>query len=737
MPAAFDPASTFDTASAFDRALAQHRQGRLDAAAAGYETVLGADPDHVPALCCLCLCRVQAGRLDEALRLGRRAVGLAAHAFEAWYGLGTAQMAQGTRHRDALLSLRNMLVLHPTFAEGYNNLGVTLGRLGRPAEAPAPLRRAVVLRPEYGEAWFNLGNALQAADRSAEATDCYRRALALDPTSAAGHANLGTVLALLGRTGQAIVAMQRARTLEPRSAPIHTGLGDMLDAANRPQEALLCYETARAIDPGSAAAHYGLGNVLAALRRHLEAIGCYRRALALRPDFAQAHNNLGNSLQGSGAPAEAIVHYRDAIALQPQEAKSYNNLGSALQAAERAEAAADCYRKATTLAPDYAEAHYNIGTALTDAGALDEAYRAFAKAVELAPRRGCFHRMLAETGRIVPGSPAWQRLEDLSRDIAALPEPDQMELHFALGKVYGDAAQPERAFRHLLAGNRLKRRGIAYDEVNTLGLFERIRTVFTASLLSCGPEIGVASPVPVFIVGMPRSGTTLIEQILASHPGIFGAGELRTMRRLAAALAPIGGVAFPEAVLLLPKARLHRLGADYLDALRRRAPSAARIVDKMPANFQLIGLIRLALPDARIVHVSRDPVDTCLSCFSKLFSGRQPFAYDLGELGRYYRAYAELMAHWRRVLPPGVMLEVRYEDVVADVEGQARRLLAHCGLAWNERCLSFHRTRRVVRTASATQVRQPLYGSSVGRWQVYGDLARPLLEALENTGGRA
>ncbi len=391
-----------------------------------------------------------------------------------------------------------------------------------------------------------------------------------------------------------------------------------------------------------------------------------------------------------------------------------------------------CYGKATRLAPAYAEAHYNIGTALSDAGDFDGASRSFATAIDLAPRRGCFHRMLAESRRIVPGSREFRRLERLALEIAALPVADQMELHFALGKVYGDAAQHARSFRHLLAGNRLKRQSIAYDETRTLASFAPLRTVFTAERLARRPAAGDPSRLPVFIVGMPRSGTTLVEQILASHPQVHGAGELPDLRRLADGLAAVGGAAFPEGLGGLTAEAIRALGAAYVEGVKKRAPAAERIIDKMPDNFKLIGLIHLILPNAKIIHVNRDPIDTCLSCFSKLFAGRQPFAYDLAELGRYYRAYADLMGHWSDALPAGVMLDVRYEDVVADIEGRTRLILAHCGLAWDPRCLAFHRTRRVVRTASAREVRQPLYGSSVGRWHVYGDLARPLVEALEN-----
>jgi hypothetical protein len=237
--------------------------------------------------------------------------------------------------------------------------------------------------------------------------------------------------------------------------------------------------------------------------------------------------------------------------------------------------------------------------------------------------------------------------------------------------------------------------------------------------------------VPLFILGMPRSGTTLVEQILASHSEVFGAGELRTFERSVGGLdGPDGAPAsFPEGVASLSAEQFRRLGAIYVEGVAPMA-SAQRITDKMPLNFLFIGLIHLALPNARIIHTRRDPVDTCLSCFSTLFTGEHRVAYELGELGRYYRAYERLMAHWRGVLPMGVMLEVTYEDLVADFDREARRIVAHCGLEWEDACFDFHLTRRPVRTASAAQVRQPIYKSSVGRWRPYKHLLRPLLEAL-------
>lgn len=284
-------------------------------------------------------------------------------------------------------------------------------------------------------------------------------------------------------------------------------------------------------------------------------------------------------------------------------------------------------------------------------------------------------------------------------------------------------------------GNTLKRRRIAYDEAADLTLFDRVSAVFSPELMRSRASLGNPSERPIFIVGMMRSGSTLVEQILASHPDVFAAGErpdfneaYRAVRRTLELRA-----SYPDTVPLLSDAEIRRVGDEYLSRIERAGGGAAlRITDKMPGNFSAIGLIRLALPNARIIHTVRDPIDTCLSCFSTLFSDNQPFTYDLGELGRYYRAYAQLMGHWRRILPGGSFLDVQYEELVADFENQVRRILDYCGLAWSDACLSFHATDRPVRTASQVQVRRPIYRSSVGRWRPDEATLRPLLDGLGN-----
>jgi tetratricopeptide (TPR) repeat protein len=390
------------------------------------------------------------------------------------------------------------------------------------------------------------------------------------------------------------------------------------------------------------------------------------------------------------------------------------------------------YEKALAIMPQIAEAYHDLGIALQVVGRIEEASDAFQKAIERAPRNARFYRSLTGCKQISVDDPCLSAMEVLAEEMPTLSEEERIDLHFALGTAFAELGEPERSFPHLLEGNALKRRQIVYDEAAVLTSFERIQAAYTVEIMRDNEGLGDPATEPVFVLGMPRSGSTLVEQILASHPKVFGAGELSDFEDAAADLGVAGG--FPmsslEAVASLTGDRLPQLGASYVERVRAFAPAADRIVDKMPANFRLAGLIHLALPNARIIHTMRDPIDTCLSCFSKLFAGDQPYCYDLGELGRYYRAYEALMVHWRRVLPEGVMLEVQYEAVVADTEREARRIIAHCGLKWDDACLSFYKTRRVIRTASAAQARRPIYNTSVGRWHPYGSMIGPLLEAL-------
>jgi tetratricopeptide (TPR) repeat protein len=687
-----------EIARAFQTAATLQRQGDLPKASELYDLILRIKPSHFGSLSGLGTVRLQQGKLDEAVALYSKALGV-----------------------------------DPTHAGTHNNIGVALEALGQLGEAASHYEQALAIRPGLPETRANLGNVLRALDRPEEPVGRHQKALAVGLGDVGARNDLAGVLPTFGRAEEAIAHYERILAVRPDSADAHFKLGNVLLALGRHQEAMARYEQALAIRADHAEAHNNLGHALLALGRASEAISRYTRAIAIRPGFAEAHNNIGCALQQLERFKEAIAYHERALVIKPDYAEAHTHLGGALHRLDLAEDASAHCRKSIALNPNYADAHYGLGIALEALGRSDEARGALERAVQLAPRRAQYHLALALSGRFRAGDARLAAIEELMRDPAPLSDEDQICLRFALGKAFADLEQHEPSFRHFLEGNALKRRQTAYDEAATLRFFERIQTIFTRELMQEKHGGGDPSRTPVFVVGMPRSGTTLIEQILASHSKVFGAGELEEFGKAVFGLGQAIGasVTFPEIVPILSAEHLRQLGASYLDLVSAGAGPAARIVDKLPLNFAFVGLIHLALPNARIICARRDRIDTCLSCFSTLFGGNQPHTYDLGELGRYHRAYEAVIQHWRTVLPEGVLLEVQYEDVVEDLEGEARRMVHHCGLEWEEACLAFHETPRSVRTASVAQVRQPIYRSSVGRWRPYKHLLQPLFQALD------
>lgn len=462
-----------------------------------------------------------------------------------------------------------------------------------------------------------------------------------------------------------------------------------------------------------------------------------------------------NQFAERGAVAEALDLYHRAIEVGTDDALLYNTVGRAFEQFARLDDAIRCHRRAIEINPSLHEAYNDLGNALHASGQAAQAHAAYEAALRLAPRNGSYYRNYVQAKRMRPGDPLLAVMEQLVQDTDRTPPEDRTHLHFALGLALTEAGERERGFAHLLEANTQHRRHVDYDEAATLVRLASIRNVFTRDALSRRSGEGDPSKTPIFIIGMPRSGSTLVEQILASHPQVVGGGERvdfsRTLKEAVEAIraASAGNAVATEEdtgspqseIDMLTPERLRGIGAAYLTRLSHAAAgrtSWQRITDKMLFNFELAGLIHLALPNARFIHTRRSPVETCLSCYTRLFED-VPFSYDLGELGRYYRAYHETMAHWREVLPAGVLLDVQYEDVVDDVEREARRVVAHCGLEWDDACLAFHKTKQPVSTASATQVRQPIYRSSLVYERPDAASIAPLIDALgpELAGSRA
>jgi tetratricopeptide (TPR) repeat protein len=716
-------------------ALTFHRQGRLRDAEQLYRAVLHANGAHAAALHHLGVVCSQTRRFEEAVRLIGQSVEIDPQSSQPHNDLGIALAGQG-RPEQALAAYEKALLLDPGNVGAHNNLGNALLALGRPDEAVARFEQAIAVKADAPEVHNNFANALAALRRHSEAIEHYRQALALKPRFAQASNNLGLTLAALGRDEEAVARFEEAAAAEPSYAEAYANLARALSRLRRHDAAIECFQTALVIRPNDAELHNSLANTLTALNRHTEAAVQYQKAISLRPDFAEAHNNVGNALAALNRHEEAVEHFRKALALAPHLIEANTNLGASLEALDRAAEAVPCYEKVIGADPDNSRAHHRLGLALRTIGRLEEGERELEKAVALVPTKPEFLRSLAESKHFAADDPHLAAMERLARDMDALSQDDRIELHFALAKAYADLGRSEPAFQHLLLGNSLKRRQLNYDEAGTLALFRRVEAIFTPELMRRFAGGGEASAAPIFIVGMARSGSTLVEQVLASHPDVFALGEVTEFAKAVALFSASERRPFPEGLVSATSDSLRELGARYLRRIVGFAPAAQRITDKALANFLFAGLINLALPNARLIHTRRDPIDTCFSAFSKLFTAAQAHTFDLAELGRYYRGYDALMAHWRRVLPDGVMLEVQYEDLVADFEPQARRIVAHCGLQWDDRCRAFHETRRAVRTASAAQVRQPIYRSAVGRWQPYAAMLTPLIEALEGDDAR-
>ncbi len=754
-------------------AIQHHQAGRLQAAEQVYRQILAVEPNQPDALHLLGVLAHQAGRHEVAVEYMERAIRLQGNAAFYHNNLGEAYRALH-RISAAGASFRRALELKPDYFEAHNNLGVALTEQGSLDEAVACCRRALALKPDYAEAYNNLGNALKDQGNLDEAVACYRRALELKPDFAVAHYNLGTALRDQGKLEEAAAGFRRALELKPDYAEACNNLGNTLKDQGNLDEAVACYRRALALRPDNAEAHFNLGIVCTAqgnldeaaacYRRTLalrpdfaearynlgnllkdqgkldEAVACYRRTLELKPDYAEAHSNLGVAFKEQGKLEEAVASYRRALELKPDFAEVYSNLGHALKDQRKLDEAVACCRRALELKPDFAEAHGNLGIALEEIGDLQGAEACFRAALRCNPRSAFVHLKLAELLRgKLPQEDflAQQRLLQQGPDCGEqrdLPDRERLSLHFGLAQVLDGRGEYAQAAEHLARGNALqlsewRNRGQEYDPQEYELRINQMISVCTPEFFARVSDFGLESEVPVFVVGLPRSGTTLIEQILASHSQVFGAGEIKLATDTMVALGGQGADPI-EGLRRLDRETARRLASQHLERLRAYSPAALRIVDKMPDNYLFLGLMAVLFPRARLIHCRRDLRDVAVSCWITNFREIR-WTNDQQHIASRFYHYRRIMEHWRAVLPLP-LLEVDYEETVADLEGTARRLVAWCGLEWEPRCLEFHQAKRAVSTASVVQVRQPVFRTSVGRWKHYQPALGPLFARLES-----
>ncbi len=501
--------------------------------------------------------------------------------------------------------------------------------------------------------------------------------------------------------------------------------------AGRAAEAEQLYLDALQRQPDSMAAHRALAGLLRDQGRLKAAERQLRRALRLKPTEAQAHNDLGDLYRAQEKFDQAAACYRRVIELAPDFAPAYVNLAVVLQYLDLPAEVPGLFWQALELDPDIAEARLGVGSALLQAGRIEEAVAEHRRAIALDPDLSVAYMTLAAIPGVSLSDRELAHLEGLLSG-GELAEEDRSNLLFALAKAYESRGDFDTAFQRARAANEIDRSRQPFSAAAHADFIDRSIAAFPPDFFETRRGFGSDSQRPVFIVGLPRSGTTLVEQIVASHPEAFGGGELTAMPNLAKALPSRLWAPYPQCVARIDRDAAASLAERYLAALERLETGAARVTDKHPFNFRNLGLIALLFPKAKIIHCRRDPRDVALSCYFLKFQTPISFACDLADFGLHHRGYERLMAHWRRVLPLQI-LELDYEELVARQDEKSREIIAHCGLDWDPRCLAFHETDRTVRTASSWQVRQPIYARSVGRWRRYEKFLGPLLEALDGS----
>ena len=594
-----------------------------------------------------------------------------------------------------------IIAYDPSNSEAIHLRGVVAYQRGDFPAAVAAIERALSLAPNSPAYLSNLGLAYQALGRLAEADASYQAALNLAPSFAEAMSNLGIVRGEQGRWMEAETWSRQAIRLNPQIAAAYNGLGAALWHQGKAAEAIINYRTALAIDPKFPHAMVNLGNALRVQGNLAEAETLFRQAIAVNPTIAEAHNSLAVVLSTNGAVADAVASYREAL----------------------------------RLAPNHAEFHHNLGHAYRDLGQFDDAQREYLAALRLKPDDVKVYNSLSVIHRFTPADQATLDALEAAAARGNLPPFEVRQVHFTLGKAFDDLGQFDRAFSHFREANDAIPSD--FERQPFIRLVERMEAWFPKSRFGAGNDSGNPSQLPIFIVGMPRSGTTLVEQIIASHPQVYGCGELADADNIANDLWRgwlSQSVVPPPPPGLLEPQRLAELAEGYLQRRRAVCGDALRITCKMPTNFFHLGVIALLFPKARLIHCRRSPLDTCLSCYFSDFTKSASYHHRLDDLGFYYRLYERLMDHWRSVLPLAT-LEVQYEELVGRPEELSWQMIDFCGLEWDDRCLRYYENHRPVQTSSVWQVRQPIYTTSINRWKHYAKHLGPLLQALAPQGG--
>jgi tetratricopeptide (TPR) repeat protein len=624
---------------------------------------------------------------------------------------------------EGLEVLNRAIELNPDYAEALINRGLLRLSQENKTEALADLEVAHRLKPHIKQIWDLVISLKMEAQEYSDAILILINMIEIDPEDEKRLATLALCYQHLKDFDAAIKAYNKALAIKPDYAEAHINLGSALEEQGKLEEAIEAYNKALAIKPDYAEAYNNMGVTLKEQGKLEEAIEAYNKALAIKPDYADAYNNIGVTLKERGKLEEAIEAYNKALAIKPDYAEAYYNMGNALQEQGKLEEAIEAYKKTLAIKPDYAEAYYNMGNALQEQDKLDEAVEAYNKALAIKPDYADAHRHLSLLTKYSSDTAQISEVEALlqQHDIG---DSDRCNLLYTNAKMQEDLGDLSAAYASCVAGGGLRQKLLKYEFKQDEHLFDQIkRTAPKFKDVARSAASGTITHTPIFILGMPRSGTTLVEQIVSSHTEVTGAGELDYVSQFGTKL--VAGLTTPtlEAV--------SEFRERYLTELAKRAEGQAFATDKMPQNFTYIALICAAFPEAKIVHVKRNAEATCWSNFKHYFTSKYlGYSYSLRDTVAYYGLYKDLMHFWSQSYSERIY-NLDYDKLTEDQEPETRRLIEYLGLNWEEACLAPQNNKRSVRTASQQQVRKKVYKGSSQAWRKYEPLLGGAFDELK------